>query len=72
MYTVQIRVYDVHGLGLKFQRGIDSEAIDMLFLSSDYSKFALLERARWIEIHAQGGRHHRVSVFVYTHIPAQT
>ncbi|KAL8442079.1 hypothetical protein Emag_006676 [Eimeria magna] len=59
---IQMRVYDVHGLGLKFQRGLDSEPIDLRFLSADYTKIALLERGRWIELHGQGGRHHRLRI----------
>lgn len=62
VYPPQLRVYDVHGMGLKFQRGLDSEAIDLNFLNLDYSKIALLQRSRWIEIHAQGGRHHRLRI----------
>ncbi|KAL8433035.1 hypothetical protein ACSSS7_004146 [Eimeria intestinalis] len=62
VYPPQMRVYSVHGLGLKFQRGLDSEPIDLRFLSSDYTKIALLERGRWIELHGQGGRHHRLRI----------
>ncbi|KAL8274529.1 hypothetical protein Esti_001550 [Eimeria stiedai] len=62
VYPPQLRVFDVHGLGLKFQRGLDSEPIDLRFLSSDYTKIALLERGRWIELHGQGGRHHRLRI----------
>ena len=53
-------MYDVHGLGLKFKRGLDNEVIDFQFIGEDYKKFALLQNNRWIELHAQGGRHHRV------------
>ncbi|KAL8426075.1 hypothetical protein Efla_007348 [Eimeria flavescens] len=62
VYPPQMRVFDVHGLGLKFQRGLDNEPIDFRFLSGDYTKIALLERGRWIELHAQGGRHHRLRI----------
>jgi len=44
-------------LGLKVERGIESEIIDFKILGDDYEKIALLEADRSIELHAKYGRH---------------
>lgn len=35
---------------------------DFVFLEDDFRKLAFLQRDRWLELHAQGGRHHRVGL----------
>lgn len=47
---------------MKVERGIDSQVIQMLILSEDYSKLAFLCDDRNIELHAQYGRHFKIRI----------
>eukprot|EP01053_Blabericola_migrator_P006179 Blabericola_migrator_1__6178@NODE_3118_length_2025_cov_20_137385_g1953_i0_p1_GENE_NODE_3118_length_2025_cov_20_137385_g1953_i0NODE_3118_length_2025_cov_20_137385_g1953_i0_p1_ORF_typecomplete_len509_score95_59ANAPC4_WD40/PF12894_7/1_3e03ANAPC4_WD40/PF12894_7/54ANAPC4_WD40/PF12894_7/0_0045ANAPC4_WD40/PF12894_7/1_6eIF2A/PF08662_11/1_3eIF2A/PF08662_11/85eIF2A/PF08662_11/0_44PQQ_2/PF13360_6/93PQQ_2/PF13360_6/0_0045NUC153/PF08159_12/0_00069Cytochrom_D1/PF02239_16/1_7Cytochrom_D1/PF02239_16/9_1_NODE_31 len=62
MYPPQIKVYECEELSLKFCRHVDSEIIDFEFLSEDYKKIVMLQNDRYVEFHAQGGRHHRLRI----------
>lgn len=62
IYKPEIRMFDTQELGMKFSRHVDSEVVDMQFLSDDYKKVALLGADRSIEFHAQYGRHHKVRI----------
>ncbi|CEM06089.1 unnamed protein product [Vitrella brassicaformis CCMP3155] len=62
IYPPSVKVYETSELSLKFDRRVDSEVVDLIFLSQDYRKLVLLEFNRWVEFHAQGGRHHRIRV----------
>ncbi|EZG46951.1 putative nucleolar protein 10 [Gregarina niphandrodes] len=59
MYPPDIKVYDTDDLSIKFQRRVDFEILDFLFLTRDYRKMVFLENDRTLEFHGQGGRHHR-------------
>lgn len=43
-------------------RGLDSEVVKFCMLGDDYTKFALAEFDRNIEVHAQYGRHYKTRV----------
>ena len=47
-----MKIFETAELGLKVERGIDAEIIQMRILSDDYSKIALLCDDRNIELHA--------------------
>ncbi|KAF8054988.1 nol10 [Scenedesmus sp. PABB004] len=50
-----VKLYDLHNLSLKFDRHLDAEVVDMVVLSDDYSKLALLCADRSISFHARFG-----------------
>eukprot|EP01069_Polyplicarium_translucidae_P005383 Polyplicarium_translucidae@DN2775_c0_g2_i1.p1 len=62
MYPPEVKVFDVHELGQKFSRRLDSEVLDFHFLTDDYRKMVFLMSDRGLEFHAAGGRHHRIRV----------
>ena len=62
VYPPRIKIYETSELGLKVERGIDAEVIQMQVLSDDYSKLALLCDDRNIELHAQYGRHFKIRI----------
>ena len=62
VYPPRVKIFETGELGLKVERGIDAEVIQLCMLSDDYSKFALLCDDRNIELHAQYGRHFKVRI----------
>ena len=62
LYPPRIKIFETRELSMKCERGIDSEVIQMLSLSDDYSKLALLCGDRNIELHAQYGRHFKIRI----------
>jgi len=42
---------------MKFERYVDAEVVDMLFLGEDYGKFAVLQNNRSVQFHANYGQH---------------
>ena len=62
MYPPRVKIYETGELGMKVERGIDAEVIQMRILSDDYSKVALLCDDRNIELHAQYGRHFKIRI----------
>ena len=52
VYPPRVKIFETSELGLKVERGIDAEVIQMRLLSDDYSKIALLCDDRNIELHA--------------------
>ena len=52
VYSPRVKIFETSELGLKVERGIDAEIIQMRILSDDYSKLALLCNDRNIELHA--------------------
>jgi len=61
-YRPSIKMFMLSDLGMKFERRLDSEAIDFLFLSEDYGKMAILEVDRTVELHAPYGSHHKMRI----------
>ena len=48
IYKPRVRCYDLHNLGLKFERCLDSEVVTFEVLSEDYSKMVFLHCDRWV------------------------
>ena len=48
IYKPRVRCYDLHNLGLKFERCLDSEVVTFQVLSEDYSKMVFLHCDRWV------------------------
>ena len=61
-YAPQLKIFDTAELSLKCLRGIDSEAVKFTILTEDYSKIAVAERDRTIELHAQYGSHFKTRI----------
>eukprot|EP00958_Prasinococcus_capsulatus_P002992 scaffold266_cov391-Prasinococcus_capsulatus_cf.AAC.44 len=55
VYPPQMRCYELSQLSMKFERHMDSEAVDALVLSSDYSKLCFLCADRSVNFHAKFG-----------------
>ncbi|GMR47917.1 hypothetical protein PMAYCL1PPCAC_18112, partial [Pristionchus mayeri] len=61
-YKPYLRCFDLKNLSLKFERGLDAEAIKTLTLSDDWSKLVILEEERFVEFHHQRGRYFRLRI----------
>jgi ribosome biogenesis protein ENP2 len=61
-YPPRIRCYDVHDLSLKFERYMDAEVVDMVMLSEDYGKIAILLENRYVAFHAPYGAHEAIRI----------
>ncbi|CAO3627187.1 unnamed protein product [Cunninghamella blakesleeana] len=57
-----MRVYEFAEVSMKFERHTDAETINFEILSDDWTKSALLQTDRSIELHSQGGIHYRTRV----------
>lgn len=62
IYKPRVRCYDLHNLGLKFERCLDSEVVSFQVLSEDYSKMVFLHCDRYVELHSQAGRYYRLRI----------
>jgi ribosome biogenesis protein ENP2 len=61
-YPPRIRCYDVHELGLKFERYVNAAVVDMVMLGDDYGKLALLQDDRTVAFHAHYGAHESIRI----------
>ncbi|TFY77985.1 hypothetical protein EWM64_g6026 [Hericium alpestre] len=61
-YKPQMRVWDLDQLSLKFERHSDSENVEFIILSDDWTKTLHLQADRTIELHTQGGFHYRTRI----------
>ncbi|TNN16155.1 Nucleolar protein [Schistosoma japonicum] len=61
-YKPRVKCYELSNLSMKFDRCLDCMPYKLVCLSDNYSKFALLEEERWVEIHAAGGHHFKFRV----------
>ncbi|KAH7729244.1 hypothetical protein AAVH_02719 [Aphelenchoides avenae] len=61
-YKPTVKCYEVNELSLKFERGLDADVIKIAMLSDDYSKFALLEEERYVELHTNYGKYFRLRI----------
>jgi ribosome biogenesis protein ENP2 len=61
-YKPQMRVFEYADMSMKFERHTDSETINFEILSDDWTKQALLQNDRSVELHAQGGIHYRTRI----------
>ena len=62
IYAPQIKIFDTGELSLKCMRGVDSEVVAMKVVGQDYSKVAMVEKDRSIDIHAQYGNHYKTRI----------
>ncbi|KAA0200310.1 Nucleolar protein 10 [Fasciolopsis buskii] len=61
-YKPRVKCYELGNLSLKFDRCVDYLPYRMEILNEDYSKFALLEEERWVDVHAAGGHYFKFRV----------
>ncbi|KAF7796275.1 hypothetical protein EIP86_007450 [Pleurotus ostreatoroseus] len=61
-YKPQMKVWDLDQLSLKFERHSDSENVDFIMLSDDWTKSIHLQNDRSIELHNQGGLYYRTRI----------
>ncbi len=61
-YSPRIRCYELDQLSMKFERYVDADVMDMLFLGEDYGKIAILLNDRSILFHAPYGQHHTIRI----------
>lgn len=59
-FVLQLKVYDLANLSLKFDRHLDAEVVDFQILTDDYSKAAFLCSDRSISFHARFGSYFKV------------
>jgi ribosome biogenesis protein ENP2 len=62
VYPPRIKIFETQEMSVKCERGIDAEVLKLSILSDDYTKIAMLLHDRYIELHAQYGRHFRIRV----------
>ncbi|KAG5319778.1 NOL10 protein, partial [Acromyrmex heyeri] len=62
IYKPRVKCFDVHNLGLKFERCFDSEIITFETISDDYSKIVFLQCDRSVEFHAAHGKYYKLRV----------
>ena len=48
IYKPRVRCYDLHNLGIKFERCLDSEVVSFEVLSEDYTKMVFLHCDRYL------------------------
>lgn len=61
-YKPQIHVYDFSNLSLKFERHTDTENVDFLILSDDWTKSIHLQNDRSIEFQNRGGMDYKLRI----------
>ena len=64
-YPPTVKMFETSQMGLKFARGLDANATNIEFLSTDYKKFCLLNDNKTVDIHARGGTHHTLKLPEY-------
>ncbi len=61
-YKPRIRCFELDQLGMKFERYVDADIVDMLLLGEDYGKIAILQSDRSVLFHAPYGQHHTLRI----------
>ncbi|CAO3640211.1 unnamed protein product [Mucor fragilis] len=61
-YKPQMRVFEFADMSMKFERHTDAETLNFEILSEDWTKQALLQNDRSVELHSQGGIHYRTRI----------
>ena len=61
-YKPQIRVYELSQASMKFERHSDAENVQFEILSDDWTKFAMLQVDRTVELHSQHGTHYKTRI----------
>jgi ribosome biogenesis protein ENP2 len=62
VYPPQVRCFMLSEFTIKFKRHLDSEAIRLVPLTTDYRKLAILEVNRVVELHAQWGKYDKFRI----------
>ncbi|KAK9764655.1 Small ribosomal subunit biogenesis [Basidiobolus ranarum] len=62
VYKPQMRVFEYAEMSMKFERHTDAENVNFVLLSDDWTKSALLQNDRSVELHAQGGIHYSTRI----------
>ncbi|KAI8322937.1 WD40 repeat-like protein, partial [Martensiomyces pterosporus] len=62
VYKPQIRVYDFAHMSMKFDRHTDTENVNFLILSDDWTKTVHLQSDRTLEFHNEGQMHFRARI----------
>ncbi|OMJ19434.1 Ribosome biogenesis protein enp2-like protein [Smittium culicis] len=62
VYKPQMRVFEFSQMSKKFERHTDSENIDFLILSEDWTKSVHLQNDRSIEFHDSGSLHYKTRI----------
>ena len=62
VYPPSAQIFEFDQLSLKVDRRVDSEIVQFEILDGDYSKLALLEADRSIELHAKFGAHYKTRI----------
>lgn len=60
LYPPRMKMFDLSELSMKFERFLESEAIDFCMLTPDWEKFVILREFRWMEFHSRHGRHYNM------------
>ena len=60
VYPPKLKMFDLSELTVKFERGLESEAVDFTFLSENWEKFVILRDHRWMEFHSRHGKHYNM------------
>ena len=62
IYPPTFKMFELSELSMKFERGLESESIQAIFLSNNWEKLAILRDHRWIEFHTKHGRHYNLRI----------
>eukprot|EP00633_Aureoumbra_lagunensis_P003846 CAMPEP_0197315302 /NCGR_PEP_ID=MMETSP0891-20130614/37579_1 /TAXON_ID=44058 ORGANISM="Aureoumbra lagunensis, Strain CCMP1510" /NCGR_SAMPLE_ID=MMETSP0891 /ASSEMBLY_ACC=CAM_ASM_000534 /LENGTH=675 /DNA_ID=CAMNT_0042804177 /DNA_START=97 /DNA_END=2125 /DNA_ORIENTATION=- len=62
MYPPRCKVFELSQLGMKYERRLGSECVDLCPLTCDLGKMAFLLSDRTLELHAPYGTHYKVRV----------
>ncbi|CAO3648979.1 unnamed protein product [Mucor hiemalis] len=57
-----MRVFEFADMSMKFERHTDAETLNFEILSDDWTKQALLQNDKSVELHSQGGIHYRTRI----------
>lgn len=61
-YKPRLRCYEFSQNSLKFERGLDFEALKLISPLDDFSRLIILQRDRYVEFHTGSGQHYRTRV----------
>ena len=62
VYPPSAKIFEFDQLSLKVDRRVDSEIVAVDFLADDYSKLAMLQADRTVELHAKFGSHFKTRI----------
>lgn len=60
IYAPTVKIFETSNLGIKCERGMESEVLDFQILGDDYEKLAFLHADRSVELHAKYGKHFKI------------